>query len=309
MARTIAFILEAVVVMALGTIFSQLPKTIVSRLSAVSGTVLFRLDRKDRKRAYHNLDIMFSEAPLSPFEKARIVKGLFKNIAALAFEYLQLDRLYAENLAVFVKSENPRAVVEALGEKRGVLIITAHLGNWEYLGVLGSRLGYNVATVLKRQHNPYTDRWLAGIREKKGGFKCFYPGRGLSYRIGAHLKQNGILALVADQRDISSPLIVPFFGKPGQTADGPARLHLWYESPIVFAFSIRQPDGTYLMAFDGPYHFSGSGDRKGDCVRIMTLINQKYEAIVGKYPEQWLSLLTPRWEIDKGVAQQDVGDR
>jgi len=305
-ARTIAFIMEAAVVMALGTIFSRLPRTHIRRLGVLSGRILFRLDRKDRKRAYHNLDIMFSEAPLSPFEKSRIVKRLLENIAALAFEYLQLDRIYAENLAVFVKSDNHNAVVEALGEKRGVLIVTAHLGNWEYLGVLGSRLGYPVATILKRQHNPYTDRWLAKIREKKGGFKCFYPGRGLSYRIGVHLKRNGILALLADQRDISSPLIVPFFGKPGQTADGPARLHLWYESPIVFAFSIRQPDGTYLLEFDGPHRFSGSADRKADCVRIMTFINQKYEAMVRKYPEQWLSLLTPRWEIDTGVAGQDV---
>jgi len=291
--------------MALGAIFSRLPRTHIRRLVVLSGRILFRLARKDRKRAYHNLDIMFSEAPLSPFEKTRIVMRLFENIAGLAFEYLQLDRIYAENLAVFVKSENHNAVVEALGEKRGVLILTAHLGNWEYLGVLGSRLGYNVATVLKRQHNPFTDRWLAGIREKKGGFKCFYPGTGLSYRIGVHLKRNGILALLADQRDVSSPLVVPFFGRPGQTADGPARLHLWYGSPMVFAFSIKQPDGTYLLEFDGPHGFSGSADRKADCVRIMTFINQKYEEMVRKYPEQWLSLLTPRWEIDTGVAEQD----
>jgi KDO2-lipid IV(A) lauroyltransferase len=306
LARTIAYILEAVAVIALGTIFSRLPRTIIRRFGVLSGRILFRLDRKDRKRAYHNLDIVFKEPHLLPSEKDRGVRRLFENIAALAFEYLRLDRLYAENLAVFLKAENHEAVAEALREKKGVLVITAHLGNWEYLGVLGSRLGYNVAAVLKRQHNPYTDRWLARIREEKGGAKCFYHGRGLDYRIGVHLKQNGILALVADQRDISSRLIVPFFGKPGQTADGPAKLHLWYESPIVFAFSIRQPDGTYLLKFDGPHRFSGSGDRKADCVRIMTFINQKYEAMVRKYPDQWLSLLTPRWEIDKGVAEKHV---
>ncbi len=306
LARTIAYILEAVAVIALATIFSRLPKTIFNRLGFLSGMILFRLDRKDRKQACHNLDIIFKDPHLLPSEKDRIVKRLFENIAALAFEYLQLDRLYAENLSVFLKAENHKAVVEALVEKKGVLIVTAHLGNWEYLGILGSRLGYNVASVLKRQHNPYTDRWLTKIREERGGFKCLYPGRGLNHRIGVHLKQNGILALLADQRDISSPLIVPFFGKPGQTADGPAKLHLWYESPIVFAFSIRQPDGTYLLKFDGPHRFSGSGDRKADCVRIMTFINQKYEAMVRKYPEQWLSLLTPRWEIDRSVAEQDA---
>jgi len=304
--RTIAYILEAVTVIALGTIFSRLPRTYIHRFGVLSGRILFHLDRKDRKRAYGNLDIMYKEAPFPPSEKDRIVKRLFENIATLALEHLQLARLCAENLAVFVKSENFQAVIQALDEKRGVLILTAHLGNWEYLGVLGSRLDYRVAAVLKHQHNPYTDRWLARIHERRAGFQCLYHGRGLNYRIGLHLKRNGILALLADQRDVSSPLVVPFFGRPGQTADGPARLHLWYGSPMVFAFSIKQPDGTYLLEFDGPHRFSGSGDRETDCARIMTFINQKYEAMVRQYPEQWLSLLTPRWEIDTGVAKQDV---
>jgi len=301
-----AHMVEAVVVITMGTIFSRMPMGLIRRLGVLSGRVLFRLDKKDRERAYHNLDIVFGEEPLLAPEKARVVKKLFENIATLAFEYLQLDRLYAENLAAFMKAENHQAVEEALREKKGALVITAHLGNWEYLGVLGSRLGYHVAAVLKRQHNPYTDGWIARIREEKGGFKCLYPGRRLNHRIGVHLKQNGILALLADQRDISSPLVVPFFGKPGQTADGPAKLHLWYESPIVFAFSVRQPDGTYLLTFDGPHRFSRSGDHKLDCVRIMTFINQEYEAMIRKYPDQWLSLVTPRWEVDGSVAEKDM---
>ena len=294
--RTAGYILEAVMVVALGTFFSLLPKTMVGRFGFLAGAILFRLNRKDRKWACHNLDIIFKEPPLLQFEKDRIVGKLFANITKLAFEYLQLGRLNPENLPEFLQVENQKAVDEALREKKGVLIITAHLGNWEYLGVLGSRLGYNVATVLKRQHNPYADRWLTKIREEKGGVKCFYHGKNLNHRIGVHLKQNGILALLADQRDISSSLIAPFFGVPSLTADGPAKLHLWYESPIVFAFSVKQPDGTYLHQFDGPYHFERNGDLKKDCLEIMTCINRKYEAMIRKHPEQWLSLLTPRWE-------------
>jgi lauroyl/myristoyl acyltransferase len=93
LARTIAYILEAVAVIALATIFSRLPRTIIRRFGVLSGRILFRLDRKDRKQAYHNLDIVFKEPHLLPSEKDRAVKRLFENIAALTFEYLQLDRL------------------------------------------------------------------------------------------------------------------------------------------------------------------------------------------------------------------------
>ena len=308
--RTVGYILEAVLVIALGAVFSQLPKSMAGHFGFFAGALLFRLDKRDRKWAYHNLDIMFKDRPLLQFEKDRIVRALFINIAKLAFEYLQLGKLKAKTLPEFLQAENHQAVDEALGEKKGVLVITAHFGNWEYLGVLGSQLGYHVATVLKRQHNPYTDRWLTKIREEKGGVKCFYHGRGLNHRIGVHLKQNGILALLADQRYISSSLIAPFFGVSSITAAGPAKLHLWYESPIVFAFSIKQPDGRFLLQFDGPYHFAGSGDHRRDCVNIMTFINKKYEAVIRKYPEQWLSLLTPRWQgvISKNVALTKDGE-
>lgn len=284
-------------VITLGTIFSLLPKTMVGYFGFLAGTLLFRFSRKDKKWAYHNLDIIFKEPPLLQFEKDRIVKKLFVNITKLAFEYLQLGKLKPEILSEVLQVENHNAVDEALCEKKGVLIITAHLGNWEYLGVLGSRLGYNVATVLKRQHNPHTDRWIGNIRGKKGGVKCFYHDNGFHHRIALHLKQNGVLGILADQRQISKPLIAPFFGTPCATADGPAKLHLWYEAPIVFAFSIQQPDGKYRMSFDGPYRFQRRGDFAQDCLRITTFIHSKYEAMIRKYPEQWLSLLTPRWQV------------
>jgi Kdo2-lipid IVA lauroyltransferase/acyltransferase len=295
--RTVGYILEAVIVITLGTIFSRLPKRTAGCFGILAGTLLFHFDRKNKKWADHNLDIIFKEPPLSPIEKIRIVRELYVNVAKLAFEFLQLYKCTSENLPEYLQTENFQVVDKALGEKKGMLLISAHLGNWEYLCVLGSRRSYKVAVVVKRQHNPYTDRWLTKIREEKGGAKCFYHGKELNHRIRIHLKQNGILGLLADQRQIPKHLMTPFFGMPSATTDGPAKLHLWYGAPIVFAFSIKQPDGKYLVQLDGPYHFERSGDYRSDCSKITNFINQKYETMIKKYPEQWLSLLTPRWEI------------
>lgn len=294
--KKIGYVLEAIPVIALGTFLSRIPRKMLLPLGFLGGRLLFRLDKRDKRWAYRNLDIIYKEAPLSRAEKDEILKTLFVNMATGALEYLQLNRIGSENFLDFVQAENYEVVHTALEKKKGVLAVCAHLGNWECLGAVSARLGYHVATVLKRQHNPYADRWLTKIRETKGGVKCFYLEKGLNHRISAHLKQNGILAILADQRDVSSSLAVPFFGALALTPDGPAKLHLWYEAPIVFAFSIKQGNGKYLLRFEGPYCFRGSGDQKKDCLNIMTFINRKFEAVVGKYPDQWLSLLTPRWE-------------
>lgn len=294
--RKIGNILEAIPVIVLGTIFSRLPKKMAPPLALIGGALLFRLDRRDRKRAYRNLDIILDGPRIPLLEKDRILKALFINIVTGALEYLRLDRITRRNFRDFVQIDNYEAIDSALEKGKGVLAISAHVGNWEYLGTVSAKLGYPLSVVLKRQHNPYTDRWLRNIREQQGGFKCLYHGKGLGQRISAHIKQNGILAILADQRDVAGSLMAPFFGIPSSTSDGPARLHLWYESPIVFAFSIKQPNGKYLLQFEGPYHFAGSGDHRKDCIHIMTFINQKYENVIRKYPDQWLSLLTPRWE-------------
>ncbi len=294
--RTLGHLLEALLVVALWNIVSRMPRRAADRLASCFGAFLFKIDCRDRKWAYENLDIVFKESPLSQYQKDRIVKALFVHIVQGAFEYLQLHDIAPERYPEFGSIENPEAILSALDKKKGVLAVTAHLGNWEILGAVGAKVGLPVAAVLKRQHNPFTDRWLTQQRRSKDGVQCFYHGKGISHRIGNHLKQNGILAILADQRDISSSLAVPFFGAPGLTSDGPAKLHLWYESPIVFVFNIKQPDGRHLIRFDGPHTFRKSDDLKTDCLRIMTFINKKYEAVIKEHPEQWLSLLTPRWK-------------
>jgi len=294
---TFGYLLEALLAISLGNIFSRLPKKMLRPLGFLGGTLLFRLDKRDKKWAYQNLDIIFKEKPLQRFEKDQILKSLFVNVVTGALEYLRLDKIESENYLDFVEIDNYEVIHSALEKKKGVLAICAHLGNWEYLGNVSAKLGYHMGAVLKRQHNPYTDRWLTKIREQRGGVKCFYHGQGLNHNISVHLKQNGILALLADQRQVDKPLIADFFGIPSATSDGTAKLHLWYEAPIVFAFSIKQSNGKYLLQFDGPYHFKRSGDNRKDCVKIMTFINRKYENIIRQYPEQWFSLLTPRWEI------------
>lgn len=281
----------------LGSALFHVPSIRLKSFISLSGNLLYLLDHRYSAEAFRNLGIMFKKPSLSVCEKRRIVKSLFVNLVKLAVEYIQVRDMRPENIAQLLKSENHQAVEKALRQKKGVLLLTAHLGNWEVLGVLGARLGYRVATVLKHQHNPYTDRWLTHIRTKHAGVKCFFHGTHLNHHIGAHLKQNGILALLVDQRDISSKLVTPFFGSSCLTAEGPAKLHLWYGAPMVFAFAPRQADGRYLIQFDGPYYFMPSGDRKADCLKIMTFVNQKYETIIRKYPEQWFSLLTPRWRI------------
>jgi Kdo2-lipid IVA lauroyltransferase/acyltransferase len=293
--QRLAFLLEAIFVIPLATVISCLPWNMARALGRLCGLAAFYFDRRDKRQACYNLDVIYADNPLSEGEKHRIVKRLFINVGIGAFEYLKIGDLQAENCEDFVHIGDYSPLVRAIEEGKGVLAVTAHLGNWEYLGSVVAKMGLNVGAVIKRQHNPYTDRWLTDFREKKGKVKCFYNESSVVVHIASHLRRNGILAFLADQREISKPILVPFFGVPCGTYDGPAKLHIWYEAPIVFASAARQNDGKYLLSVEGPYHFERSGNLDHDCRRIMTWVNSQYEEMIRKYPDQWFSLLTPRW--------------
>ena len=132
--------------------------------------------------------------------------------------------------------------------------------------------------------------------KKKARVKCFYNDAGSLPGVVRHLKQKGVLALLADERHTFKPLMVPLCGRPCATAQGPARLHLRFGSPLVFCFAIRQADGRYRLLVDGPYSFPPTGNPEADRLAIMAFVNRKYERVIRAYPDQWFSLFSPRWE-------------
>lgn len=290
------FILEAVCVIPLGNLAALMPWRIGNMLAAFMGRFLFCISRTAKGRAFHNLGIVFAHNRLSVREKQAIIRRLFIHVATSVFEYVKLGAITAQNHEAFTGRLNREVFEEALSEKRGVLAISAHIGNWEMLASVAAKKSYNIGAIIHRQLNPYTDKWLRRIREKKGGVKCFYDETRDLRQIIGHLKKNGILAILADEIYPVKPLYIPFFERQAATPDGPAKLHLLYGSPLVLCFLLKQADGTYLSTFEGPYHFPKSGDMKKDCEKIMAFINRKYETVIRKHPDQWFSLLTPRWE-------------
>jgi len=294
--RRIGFVLEAVVVIPLGNLVAFLPWKTGRFLATLMGLLIFRLSRKTRELAEGNLDIIYAAKPLGRAEKERIIRRLFINIASSAFEYLKIGNVTESSYLDFIRFEKPEAFFRAVHGEEGLIVVSAHLGNWEILGSVAAKLGGNLGAVIHRQLNPFTDRWLRNIREKDGKIKCYYDEISDMRRMCSHLRSGGTLAILADERNAVRPVYVPFFGRPAATPDGPARLHLLFGTPIAFCFSIKQDDGKYLLTFDGPYQFRKTGSMKKDCEYVMRQIYQKYEEVIREHPDQWFSLLTPRWE-------------
>lgn len=294
--QRIGYILETIVVVPLATLIGLMPRFMIRPVSWLFAGLVYALNGRDRKWAYYNLDVIYKDKPLDRKEKKRIIMKLYRNVVKFGIEYMQLGRITAKNYHKYARYINFEAVENAHKSGKGALVLTLHLGNWEYMGSVSAKLGTDLAAVINRQFNPYTDKWLKRIREKQGKIVCYYNEISDTRNVAKHLKRGGVLTLVADQTYYFKPIFVPFFGMNSATADGPARLHLRYGSPIVMGHCYTGDDGRYVFDFEDGVTFEPTGDEAKDCERIMAWVNSKYEGYILAHIDQWFSLLHARWE-------------
>ncbi|MFQ5690460.1 MAG: lysophospholipid acyltransferase family protein [Gemmatimonadota bacterium] len=123
--------------------------------------------------------------------------------------------------------------------RRGAVIVTGHLGNWELAGAFVAALGLPVTAVVRR-HASRFDRHFVSLRRSLG-----VESVGMEHAavLPRRLAQGGIVALVADQHAASRGVPVSFLGRPASTFLGPARLALTCGVPLYFGALIRQGAG------------------------------------------------------------------
>ncbi len=293
------YILEYVFVVPLAFLLSLLPRPIAYFIGERVAGLVFIFSRNLKSLALKSLDIIFRDNPPGEAEKLSMARRAFGYMVYMGIDFIKLNQLNAKSYKKFAVTEGYDNIAKGLSQGKGLIVVTLHMGNWDYLGGVPALLGHNGAVIINRQFNPFTDAWIRNRREKYTKLKNFYNEVGDIKKIISFLKKGGIVAFVTDQTYYFKPLFVPFFGVSSATADGPARFHIQYGAPIMMAYSVRLPDGRYLLKYGEPVSFPKTGDMRKDSETIMTWINSRYEEYIRKYPDQWFSLFHGRWERTK----------
>jgi len=255
------------------------------------GSFGYRLSARYRRVADKNLRLAYGDT-MTERERQRITKGVFQSFSIALFEFLKAPSLSDDEIRrmVPVPAETYAHFDELRARGKGLIIISAHFGNWELLCRRGSMDGYKFAVVARKADDGMTA--ITDYVRESGGYDVL--ARGSSAKpILQKLKQGGIVAMLPDQK--SEDVFVPFFGRLTGTVAGPAALALRTGAPIAIVFCARLPDGTFKIETTPDIDQSSTGDLEADKTRIMADITAEIEKIVRKYPEQWL-WLHDRWK-------------
>jgi len=183
-------------------------------------------------------------------------------------------------------------VDEALSLGNGAILATAHFGNWEAARILPLK-NIPVSVITKRQRNRLFDSYTNAIRERNG-VHTIDMRKGLR-DILHDLKQNWVVANLADQNAHSSGLVLDFLGFPASHWKGVAKLSLRYKIPIFAGFVVRQPDDTLQFEFRPMLYWPELQDKEENYSKVIMEINRITEEFIHQYPEQWF-WVHKRWK-------------
>lgn len=186
-----------------------------------------------------------------------------------------------------VEVEGAEHLKTAMAAGRGVLLLTAHLGNWELLAAAHVQTGYSLSVVARPLDSPVLDRLATRLRED-GGVEVI-PKHRAARRVLEALRRGAMVGILLDQNaSRREGVFVPFFGEPASTSKSLALFALSSGAPVVPVFIHREAGGRHRVVVEPAVPPPATGEREQDVAAFTAAFARVVEARVRQWPEQWL---------------------
>jgi len=291
----IQYLLEYLVLWPLVALLRRVSEARSRRLAIGLSRVAYRILAFDRRWSLRNLELVFGDR-LTAGQRSALARKAFENIFLTRVEAL---RWTPEWMAAHVVQEGGAAALavahEAARQGKGVITISAHLGNFELIPSFIHHFGVTGSVMYRPQNNWRVERLLAGARAKyilqaipRGPFGLM----SLMYE----LREGRGVGLLIDVNTTKAPVFVDFLGFAAASPPGAAALALATGCPVVLVVCHRQADGRHRLVFHAPFELIDTGDRQRDIAANTQQYMRAIEPYVLAYPEQY-NWLHPRWRF------------
>jgi len=222
--------------------------------------------------------------------------GVFEHFGRSLAELIGLRGQHRAALLKSVEVEGLEylKIAEKASEKGGVLVVTAHYGNWELAGIRIANLGIPVSAIFRGFSSPSLDEILLSIRTTDGSASVDYEqirmGRAGIALARALTEGRKELVLLDQNARRDEGIFVSFFGRPACVRTGPLQLALRAGVPVLPAFIRRDEDGVrhriqiHPPLWLDPENRAEAGAVKKCAEKLTALI----ESEIRREPTQWI---------------------
>ncbi len=257
-----------------------LPLRSVQRVGVVLGWMWYHLLPIRRRVVHENLALAFPD--LAPSERSAIARGCYVHVTMAVLELFWLPRMRSFGVSKIVDVEGWENYERAIKTGKGVIAITAHLGNWDLLACSQALARVPLSIITKELSSKRLgQRWMqlrtrAGVR--------LLADSGSMMAILRALRKGEVVGMIVDQRMALSKgaSLIDFFGKPAATTLAPAVLAARTGAALLPVYSFRKADGRHVVRICKQIALRPSA------METMAEINRLLEEWIRLHPEQWL---------------------
>lgn len=264
-------------------IFSFTPWKLNIFLGWLLGRIFYIFDFRYKYLAFKNLKTIF---PDYDYKKVMsIVKECYSNLGKNLFEFFLFRRIkYLLDEIVEFSINDYEVIKNLIKEKRGIVIFSAHFGNWEILGAALAIKNFPLAVIARDIYIKKLNLVVEKLRKRVGEIVI---GRGEEKTIKKlllALKKGYMIGVLVDQniKNIKTSQI-PFLGRVAPTPISFAELVIKYEIPSVIGLIYRLKNNKHKIVII-PIEESLYQDK----IKFLEYINSQISNFIIKYPEQWV---------------------
>jgi KDO2-lipid IV(A) lauroyltransferase len=267
------------------------------------GWIIYILSGKRKHVTYSNLKAAFCKEK-TPCELRKLTKKVYRHLGQTFVELASLTKVDEKYATKYIKITNIERLEEASKNPKGMVFLTAHLGNWELCAVKSVHSGFPLYILARDQKMKKLNELLHRLRESKGNFVI---RKGMDVKnIFRVLRDGHSVGIVGDQNAGVNGELIGFFDRPASTPIGPFRIAQKTGAWILPSFIHRE---------EGPYHEVVLEEimkigKDEDIVPYMKKYNSLLEKHTRNYPDQWF-WMHKRWKLtpEKKILVLDDGKK
>ncbi len=232
--------------------------------------------------------------------RKRLGLNPFKSVVNVYQCYYNFGQTILDKVAVLSKRDHPftsnsngaQHLWKLAEEKKGGILISAHLGNWEIAGHFINKLNVPINIVLFDGEHQQIKAMLNKVMvKKKTNIITIKQDYSHLFEINRALRAGELICIHGDRFSDpvkSKKMLLPFLGQDAYFPVGPFSLVTRLKVPYCFVFAVKT--NKYHYEF---FAIEGNGSNKTE-KEVMKDYIQNLEKMILKYPKQWYNFY-PFW--------------
>ena len=221
--------------------------------------------------------------------RERITAGIFHSIARLVVSFARFPQITRENVQEWISYEGLDNFLEAQRRGKGVLIATAHFGNWELSAFAHAYMTAPMHVIVRPIDNLGIDTLVEQRRGLSGN--RVIAKKDAARGILRALRAGDAAGILIDQNTTPEQgVFIDFFGVKACANSAFVKLAHHSGAAVVPGYALwSEKDHRYVL------HFEPAVELSGDVQEDTQRVHARLEAAIRRNPDQWL-WIHRRWK-------------